>query len=180
VKEDETVSKPAVIEYTIHNYDAVNRAIESTLLVTESKASWFSEVVKELKSKKILLLTISACIIAVSAGFLLWLFMSGENSQRSDTLSGEERDQLFDQSLLRPGQEFILFEEVGHELGEDVITAFLYRYPETETPADQWCYLAVGGEEISRHAHDRGGVYDQTARADLIPFTSACRFKVSE
>ena len=52
MKEDETVSKPAVIEYTIHNYDAVNRAIESTLLVTESKASWFSEVVKELKSKK--------------------------------------------------------------------------------------------------------------------------------
>ena len=166
----------APMEYTIHNYDAVNRAVEGNLLITESKANWFREAVNELRAMKILLLTSSLCALLLTAGFLYWFFADAPATERSDALTPEERQQIFDQHQFRRGQEYVLFEEVEHVLGEDVITARAYRYPDTETPVDQWCHLATSGVEIVRYADDRAGLYNRTESFDLLQFEDACRF----
>ena len=168
------------VEYTVRNYDAVNRAVESHAQIIESKAGWFYELVREIRTRRILFLTIAVCAALLSIGVLIWLYSDTGSALNpisiSEPLTKEERRDLADRKSMQEGTAFVLFREVEHPLGEDVVTGYQYIYPDIDNPVDQWCYLKLGGDEISRYATDRSGIYDRSTDEELLQFEDGCRF----
>ena len=168
------------IEYTSHNYDAINTAVDGQSFLVESKAKWFAELERDLRTKRTLYILVGGTFIFFLFALLFWLFLYRPVVDSpiisSNAFTPSERREIADNNLMEPGKKFVLFEQVSHRGGENIITAQQFEYPETNIPVDQWCYLAVNNEQISRYAVDKFGIYERSEDLYLLKFEDACRF----
>ena len=129
------------IEYTVHNYDAINAAVDGQSFVVESKAKWFAELERELRTKRILYILMGGTFIFFLFALLFWLFLYRPVIDRpiisSNAFTPSERQEIADNNLMELGKEFVLFEEVSHRGGESIITAQKFKFPEINIPVDQ-------------------------------------------
>jgi hypothetical protein len=149
--------------------------------IVESKASWFEELARELKTRRLVLAGVGAAGVVFLLGLLVWLFVysdpPAESDQVNEVLSSGQHQAVAEIAGMERGQRFHIFTQVAHPLGEDVVTAHMYRAPDLENPFDQYCYLAVNQKQISRFARDRSGVYDRSTNEELLQYEDGCRYK---
>lgn len=157
-----------------HNYEAMNRAIETQVDKQLELSSLYEYQQTSRRTQMLMHITISLCVISLTATAIWWMLASSGNygiSNALDSIQSTVTDRKTADALQiisasqetsnSPDQAFIntsftVFHRTLISTGEYVVTGKTYEPSNLTTPYDQYCYLeqnqnsqALSGQPLS-------------------------------
>jgi hypothetical protein len=194
-------AKPEQYDYVSHNYEAMNRAIDTQVDKQFELGELYRFQQTSRRTMMLMHISISLCVIALTATLIWWL-ISPKNSLPGNTeLSGYSLSSIFDTSTHdalktiskvestpnNPEQAFIntsftVFHRSLTPTGEYVVTGKTYQPDNLRSPEEQYCYLEkdqqggnLSGSPLAYE--EKGKIILETQDEALIAFARQyCQF----
>ena len=155
----DTPEKNKGFSYTAHNYEAMNKAIETEVEKRYEISSLYHYQSSSRRTLMLLHITLSLCVLTLTAAIIFWLFHQGdvelaapwdkptldqslrEQETRSalNTLSSQEQGAAEEQAFINTS--FTVFHRTLIPSGEYVVTGKTFQPDQLSKPSEQYCYL---------------------------------------
>lgn len=197
MSQDETPKVKQVYQYTSHNFESMNRAIENEVEKQEMWTALYQNHRVE-KGARILFYGLSSvCVVALTATLIWWLlipaniefqsrlvdvvgYSSKETNGSLKTLSQQESVSGSEAPFINTS--FTVFHRTLTPSGDEVVTGKTYQPKALEFPDEQYCYLESASaqgilEAIPLAIYEKGKIVLETKDESLISYAEAyCRF----
>ena len=145
--------------YTAHNYEAMNRAIDTEIEKRHEISSLYHYQSSSRRTLMLLHITLSLCVLTLTAAIIFWLFHQGNVELRNPwdtltldqslrehethsaltTLSSQEKGSAEDRPFINTS--FTVFHRTLIPSGEYVVTGKTFEPDQLSSPREQYCYL---------------------------------------
>lgn len=157
--ENPHTEKPEGFSYTAHNYEAMNRAIDTEIEKRHEISSLYHYQSSSRRTLMLLHITLSLCVLTLTAAIIFWLFHQGnvelrvpwdrttldqslrehETHTALTELSSQEKGSAEDRPFINTS--FTVFHRTLIPSGEYVVTGKTFEPNQLSSPRDQYCYL---------------------------------------
>ena len=188
-----------VHQYTSHNFDSMNRAIDNEVQKQEMWTALYRNHRMEKGSRIVFNVLTTLCVLALTATIIWWLMFPAnpqyhlregvvgnvailgaeaglEEISKSETVEGSEAPFI--------NTTFTVFHRALTPSGEEVVTGKTYEPGSLAFPVEQYCYLESRGKNNSLQAKplaifDAGEIILETKAQGLIEYAEVyCRFSI--
>ena len=152
-------NKPEGFSFTAHNYEAMNRAIDTEIEKRHEISSLYHYQSSSRRTLMLLHITISLCVLTLTTAIIYWLFHQGNVEMKSpwteptaeqslrehethsalSTLSTQETGPEEERAFINTS--FTVFHRTLIPSGEYVVTGKTFQPDQLSQPSEQYCYL---------------------------------------
>jgi cytoskeletal protein RodZ len=145
--------------YTAHNYEAMNKAIETEVEKRYEISSLYHYQSSSRRTLMLLHTTLSLCVLTLTAAIIFWLFHQSNIELKNpwptttvdqalreqqthsalNTLSSQEKGEPTEQAFINTS--FTVFHRTLIPSGEYVVTGKTFQPDQLSKPSEQYCYL---------------------------------------
>jgi cytoskeletal protein RodZ len=157
--DNHVADKPQGFSYTAHNFEAMNRAIDTEIEKRHEISSLYHYQSSSRRTLMLLHITLSLCVLTLTSAIIFWLFHQGnvelknpwstptldqslrehETQTALNTLSSQEQSPVDERAFINTS--FTVFHRTLTPSGEYVVTGKTFEPEQLSKPREQYCYL---------------------------------------